>query len=229
MPTNTTLDVRSLPPAERHPRIFKLWESLPEGETLTLLVDHDPKPLQHTFRAEEPGRFAWRVLEAGPTLWKIEIQRLMKTDKLSPEETVRDILARYPESKEVLFRHGVDQCCGGVHPLRMAAEAHGVSLPLLMEELNRVVYKNRPVWTSTPAQRSLDVREILRQGGEPFAGIMTVAHATAPGESFELRVLFEPKPLFGVLGGQGFEHWSERLADDDWRVIFHRPALPSAQ
>lgn len=219
-----TLDVRTLPPAERHPRIFQLWEALPEGGSLILLVDHDPKPLHHTFRVEEPGRFEWRPLESGPVQWKIEIRRLAQSpvQDLSPEMPVRDVAARFPETKEVLFRHGVDQCCGGVHPLRMAAEAHGVPLPVLMDDLHRAILEKRPDWARTPATRTLDVREILRQGGEPFAGIMTVAHATAPGETFELRAIFEPKPLFNVLGAQGFEHWSERLADDDWRVLFHR-------
>jgi uncharacterized protein (DUF2249 family) len=37
-----------------------------------------------------------------------------------------------------------------------------------------------------------------------------------------LRAIFEPKPLYRVLGREGFSHWTERLADDDWRVWFYR-------
>jgi uncharacterized protein (DUF2249 family) len=35
-----------------------------------------------------------------------------------------------------------------------------------------------------------------------------------------LRAIFEPVPLYFVLGSQGLDHWTERLADDDWRVWF---------
>jgi TusA-related sulfurtransferase len=37
-----------------------------------------------------------------------------------------------------------------------------------------------------------------------------------------VRAIFEPVPLYHVLGKQGFTHWTERLADDDWRIWFLR-------
>jgi hypothetical protein len=36
-----------------------------------------------------------------------------------------------------------------------------------------------------------------------------------------VRAIFEPVPLYMVLGNHGFTHWTERFADDDWRVWFH--------
>jgi uncharacterized protein (DUF2249 family) len=51
----TELDVRDLPPAERHDRIFEAFEALDSGEALTLVNDHDPKPLYHQFAAEVPA------------------------------------------------------------------------------------------------------------------------------------------------------------------------------
>src|SRR5690606_16246540 len=39
------LDLRALPHAERHARIFATFEGLPAGEGFTLVNDHDPKPL----------------------------------------------------------------------------------------------------------------------------------------------------------------------------------------
>ena len=41
------------------------------------------------------------------------------------EMTVKEILERWPQVESALVRRGLDLCCGGVHPLRMAAEAHG--------------------------------------------------------------------------------------------------------
>jgi len=46
------IDVRDLPPTERHPRIHEAFEAVPAGESLTLVNDHDPKPLFYEFREE---------------------------------------------------------------------------------------------------------------------------------------------------------------------------------
>ncbi len=68
----------------------------------------------------------------------------------------------------------------------------------------------------------LDVREDLRSGREPFQRIMHARHALADDGVLRLRAIFEPRPLYGVLGREGFSHWTERLADDDWRIWFYR-------
>lgn len=68
----------------------------------------------------------------------------------------------------------------------------------------------------------LDVREDLRRGAEPFSRIMQAQAAVPAGGVLRVRAIFEPVPLYHVLGKQGFTHWTERLADDDWRVWFLR-------
>ncbi|AFK19868.1 DUF2249 domain-containing protein [Haloferax mediterranei ATCC 33500] len=50
--SDTTLDVRELPPAERHPKIHSAFDDLESGEALTILNDHDPKPLFYEMQAE---------------------------------------------------------------------------------------------------------------------------------------------------------------------------------
>jgi len=67
----------------------------------------------------------------------------------------------------------------------------------------------------------LDVREDLRNGREPFSHIMAAKAALPEGGVLRLRATFEPVPLYAVLGKQGFDHWTERLAEDDWRVWFY--------
>lgn len=71
----------------------------------------------------------------------------------------------------------------------------------------------------------LDVRDDLRQGREPFGRIMQAQSAIGPGGVLRLRAIFDPVPLYTVLGRQGFTHWTEKLADDDWRVWFYRGRL----
>jgi hypothetical protein len=78
-----------------------------------------------------------------------------------------------------------------------------------------------------PASRivDVDVREELRGGREPFARIMAARKALPADGVMRVRAIFEPVPLYAVMERQGLAHWTERLADDDWRVWFHPPIV----
>lgn len=69
---------------------------------------------------------------------------------------------------------------------------------------------------------TLDVREDIRKGGEPFSKIMGVVAQLRPDENLLLLAPFEPKPLFGVLAKQGFTHTAREIEDGDWEVLFTR-------
>ena len=49
------LDVRQIPPSERHDRIREAFAGLDSGETLTVVNDHEPTPLYHEMAAEAPA------------------------------------------------------------------------------------------------------------------------------------------------------------------------------
>jgi len=70
----------------------------------------------------------------------------------------------------------------------------------------------------------IDVREDLLNGHEPFSRIMAAKRLVPQGGALRLRAIFEPVPLYAVLERQGFAHYTERLADDDWVVWFYPPA-----
>ena len=70
------LDVRIIPPRDKHPRIFQTFDALNPGEILLIINDHDPKPLKYQFEFERPGKYGWKYLEEGPEVWKVEIARL---------------------------------------------------------------------------------------------------------------------------------------------------------
>lgn len=72
------------------------------------------------------------------------------------------------------------------------------------------------------ATKTLDVREDIRSGREPFSKIMGTVAQLQPGEGFVLVAPFEPVPLFGVLAKQGFKHSAKRLDSGDWEVVFSR-------
>ena len=69
----STVDVRTIPPRERHPLIFNTFTSLQPGESLLLVNDHDPKPLYYQFQAEHADQFDWNYLEQGTAVWKVRI------------------------------------------------------------------------------------------------------------------------------------------------------------
>ena len=76
----TTIDVRELPPKDKHPTIFDTFGDLAPGETFVIINDHDPKPLYHEFQAERPGEMDWEYLQEGPEVWRV---RIAKTDALA--------------------------------------------------------------------------------------------------------------------------------------------------
>ncbi|HZL78122.1 MAG TPA: DUF2249 domain-containing protein [Candidatus Limnocylindrales bacterium] len=69
---------------------------------------------------------------------------------------------------------------------------------------------------------TLDVRDDLRQGREPFSKIMNAVAQLHSDENLLLVAPFEPAPLFSVLGKQGFDHKSQQIESGDWEVLFTR-------
>lgn len=68
----------------------------------------------------------------------------------------------------------------------------------------------------------VDVREDIRAGREPFSRIMAAVAQVGPGGELVLLAPFEPTPLYGVLGGQGFTHNARELPEGDWEIHFVR-------
>ncbi|MEO6209662.1 MAG: DUF2249 domain-containing protein [Gemmatimonadaceae bacterium] len=67
------LDVRPIPPRDKHSTIFRTFESLQPGEAMLLINDHDPKPLRYQLEAEQAGKFEWTYREEGPECWRVLI------------------------------------------------------------------------------------------------------------------------------------------------------------
>ena len=67
------LEVRHLPPAQRHQVIFERFNALPVGGSFVLVNDHDPKPLYYQLVAEYQGQLLWQYLEEGPEVWRVRM------------------------------------------------------------------------------------------------------------------------------------------------------------
>ncbi len=74
----------------------------------------------------------------------------------------------------------------------------------------------------TSAAHVVDARPTLAAGGEPFAEIMAAAAEVRDGEVLVVYAPFEPVPLQGVLGAQGFRFIADELDGGDWRTTFVR-------
>ena len=74
--TEQQLDVRTMPPPERHSTIFETFDKLEEGEAFVIINDHDPRPLGYQMAAiHGEDKFSWEYLQKGPDVWKIRIGR----------------------------------------------------------------------------------------------------------------------------------------------------------
>lgn len=71
-----------------------------------------------------------------------------------------------------------------------------------------------------PSVSTLDVRDILKAGGEPFSVIMQAVDGLAPGQGLKLLATFKPVPLFGVMAQRGFGHREREIGGGDWEVTF---------
>jgi len=71
---------------------------------------------------------------------------------------------------------------------------------------------------------TLDVRDDIRSGREPFSKIMAATATLQPNDQLLLIAPFEPKPLFDVLRKLGFNHSAKPLGHGDWEVLFTRQA-----
>lgn len=54
------------------------------------------------------------------------------TIQMDDKTTIRDLVGRYPTTRPVFERYGIDYCCGGGKCLAEAAGEHNLELPELV-------------------------------------------------------------------------------------------------
>lgn len=70
--------------------------------------------------------------------------------------------------------------------------------------------------------KTIDVRGIQ---GNFFAGLKNQAMKVGAGEGLEVVQSFDPIPLYEVMEGLGFEHYTEQKNDSEFHAYFYRVAL----
>ena len=72
------LDLRDVAPPKRHPTIMKAFEEMEGGETLTLVNDHEPKPLYYQMKEEVDAFDAegYEVEKEGPERFVAQLPKV---------------------------------------------------------------------------------------------------------------------------------------------------------
>lgn len=76
--------------------------------------------------------------------------------------------------------------------------------------------------------QTLDVRPILKAGGEPFPEIMKAISQLGAGQGLRLLATFKPVPLFAVMQKKGYTHGEKELDGGDWEVVFTPSESPAS-
>jgi uncharacterized protein (DUF2249 family) len=69
------IDARELPPGSRHTAIFEAFEQLSPQQSLMLIVDHDPRPLQRAIALRYGDNFSVEYLSRGPEAWRMRYRK----------------------------------------------------------------------------------------------------------------------------------------------------------
>ncbi len=105
-----SLDMRALPHEQRLAGVLEAWNGLQSGETLRLVNDHDPSPLQYLLRSQFSGQFQWQVEAQGPVEWVVRIKKLARAEAATTNVSPEQMRADQAALKELLSKlhAGVD-------------------------------------------------------------------------------------------------------------------------
>jgi regulator of cell morphogenesis and NO signaling len=132
MSTSLLVDVTTIEPAHRHASIFRLFDNLSDGASLTIRNDHDPKPLYYELRSARGASFSWNYLQEGPVTWEVEIK---KEPVNGEKETIGEMARKNFRKAEVFKKLGIDYCCGGKKTVEEACAKHGLDVDAVKQEL----------------------------------------------------------------------------------------------
>lgn len=133
------LNVTLLEPRQKHPTIFMRFDQLKEGESLTILNDHDPKPLYYQLLAERGNIFFWEYLQSGPQWWRIKIKKRIVNEG---EETIGQIVAQDYRKAQIFKKYDINFSTDGRKTLKDACYEKELDQHLVEQEIRDIDKSN---------------------------------------------------------------------------------------
>ena len=115
------LDLRQLPPFERHERIFSTLEGLSNGESLRITNDHDPKPLSYQLEIEYKGQFKFNYEKNGPESWVIKITKNSPINKNIRKEEIKEVLKKLQKQDSEEIKGKAKEILKNLSPTKLAS------------------------------------------------------------------------------------------------------------
>lgn len=174
-------------------------------------------------------------------------------DIITPSMKISVMLRMYPDTLDVLLKASphfnklnnsfLRKTLGARVTVEQASSIAGVSLPNLIQELNKKI--NRSITEDEIKELTmpfsdqqttndnnfkniqghkiidLDVRDDIQNGMDPIHKIKPAINELKDDEVLHLINSFEPVPLYSVLGNKGFAHFTE-VKDKVYHVYFYK-------
>ncbi|MFA6946947.1 MAG: iron-sulfur cluster repair di-iron protein [Pedobacter sp.] len=135
---NNFINVTLIEPKLKHPTIFRVFDNLRGGESLTIHNDHDPKPVYYQLLGERGDIFTWEYLEQGPEWWDVKV-----TKREDGQETIGEIAVKDLRKAEVFKKYGIDFCCGGEKTIAEVCAEKNIDATKVQTELRQIETENK--------------------------------------------------------------------------------------
>lgn len=113
------IDVRQIPLAERHARIFAAFDALDEGSSMIVVTDHEPRPLRFQFDQRYGGRIVWSQRHFGIGRWEATLWRVPASSEALADSPI-GLISRCSVFADV--RAETRQRCAAVASERLARD-----------------------------------------------------------------------------------------------------------
>ncbi len=234
------LVVPELEPRIKHATIFARFDALKKGESLTIINDHDPKPLYYQLQSQHGDTFDWEYLQDGPDEWRIKITQkenrieILNATLLEPMIKHQTIFEKFdslqPGEAFVLLN---DHDPVPLYHQLMATRGEVFS----WQYIRKGPYEFRILITKKPAEKSAaqangngseDVNVIDVPSLEPRLKHPTIFRKfddLRPGEKLTIHNDHDPKPLFYQLQAEHGDIFTWKYLEEGpamWRILIEK-------
>jgi uncharacterized protein (DUF2249 family) len=132
MMATAELDVRTLPPAIRTQAIFRTFDGLKPAEGFVIVSDPAQDAVLRELQTRRPTEFEWSVLEGGPEVFRVQINRRLRGTRSVTECLSWDqdrLVAIFEEVGKYVGLHAFEEATAAFREL-----AYGLGRHIEMEE-----------------------------------------------------------------------------------------------